>query len=114
MKAYAAEECNPGSAKVEEQYPSLPPKWRAFDRAAVQTTELSVFAVAVLFTVMITLEVVSRQVFNFSIFFINAPANLLLLWFFLLGAGLAFRQCPHVALRSPCGPCHGAGDELSC
>jgi TRAP-type C4-dicarboxylate transport system permease small subunit len=36
--------------------------------------------------------VVSRYLFQFSIFFINSAARLLLVWFFLLGAGLALRR----------------------
>jgi TRAP-type C4-dicarboxylate transport system permease small subunit len=50
------------------------------------------------FTILITLEVISRYLFNFSIFFINSAAGFLLVWFFLLGAGLALRQSAHVGL----------------
>lgn len=86
-------------ARVEAQYRSLPPRWRAFDRGVVQTTEFIVFMAGILFTVMVTLEVLSRYVFNFSIFFINAAARMLLVWFFMLGAGLALRRGAHIGFE---------------
>jgi TRAP-type C4-dicarboxylate transport system permease small subunit len=96
MKTHAAGESNTSFAKTEEQRSSLPPKWRAFDRAIIQTTKFSVFLIGFFFTAMVTLEVLSRYIFNFSIFFINAAARLLLVWFFLLGAGLGLREGAHV------------------
>jgi TRAP-type C4-dicarboxylate transport system permease small subunit len=62
-------------------------------------TEGGLFAIGALFTVMITLEVISRYLFSFSIFFVNAAAKFLLLWFFLLGAGIALRQGAHVGFE---------------
>ena len=48
---------------------------------------------------MITLEVISRYVFSFSISFVNALARMLLVWFFLLGAGIALRRGAHVGFE---------------
>ena len=87
------------ASTIEEQYRSLPNRWRRLDRAVVRTTELTLFAVGSLFTAMITLEVISRYVLSFSIFFVNAAARLLLVWFFVLGAGLALRYGAHVGFE---------------
>ena len=57
------------------------------------------FVIGALFTGMIVLEVVSRYLFDFSIFFINGAAQFLLVWFFLLGAGLALREGSHVGVE---------------
>jgi TRAP-type C4-dicarboxylate transport system permease small subunit len=78
---------------------ALPPAWRRADRWLLRATEALVCLVGVAFTVLITLEVASRFLFQFSIFFINSAARFLLVWFFLLGAGLALRQGAHVGLE---------------
>ena len=93
------ETVNAGAARIEAQYPWLPPGWRSADRLIVRGTEVSLFAIGVAFTIMITLEVISRYVFSFSIFFVNAAAKFLLVWFFLLGAGVALRQGAHVGFE---------------
>lgn len=84
---------------VDEQQALLPLAWRGFDRGVVRTTEIALFGVGIAFTLMITLEVISRYVFSFSIFFVNAAARLLLVWFFLLGAGIALRRGAHVGFE---------------
>ena len=99
MSEAAAQQENAGAARVERQYASLPPAWRSIDRAVVRATEGGLFVIGALFTVMITLEVISRYVFSFSIFFVNAAARLLLVWFFLLGAGIALRHGAHVGFE---------------
>jgi len=78
---------------------ALPAAWRRADRWVLRATEAAACLVGVAFTALITLEVVSRYLFQFSIFFINSAARLLLVWFFLLGAGLALRQGAHVGLE---------------
>lgn len=70
--------------------------WRALDKWLIRGTKFVLFAIGATFTSLITLEVLSRFVFSFSIFFTNAMARYLLVWFFLLGAGLALRQGAHV------------------
>ena len=76
----------------------LPPAWRRADRWLLRATEALACLVGVAFTLLITLEVASRYLFGFSIFFISSAARFLLVWFFLLGAGLALRQGAHVGL----------------
>ena len=87
------------AAKLEKQYVFLPPVWQSVDHVIIRATEISLFVVGLLFAFMVTLEVVSRYVFNFSIFFVDGAAKLLLLWFFLLGAGLALRYGAHVGFE---------------
>ncbi len=88
-----------GALRTEQQRLALPPALHAADRAIVRGTEFVLFGVGAVFTVMITLEVISRYVFSFSIFFVNALARLLLVWFFLLGAGIALRHGAHVGFE---------------
>jgi TRAP-type C4-dicarboxylate transport system permease small subunit len=79
--------------------PRAPPRvWQKIDRAILHATEVSVFAVGVSFTAMVVVEVASRFVLDTSISQTNAVARFLLVWFFMLGAGLALRQGAHVAL----------------
>lgn len=88
-----------GRRVVEAQFLRLPPAWRRADRIVIEGTHFALFAIGMVFTLMITLEVVSRYVFSFSISFVNALARLLLVWFFLLGAGIALRRGAHVGFE---------------
>ncbi|HEY5863275.1 MAG TPA: TRAP transporter small permease [Casimicrobiaceae bacterium] len=88
-----------GRRVVEAQFLRLPPAWRHADRIVIEGTHVALFAIGMVFTLMITLEVVSRYVFSFSISFVNALARLLLVWFFLLGAGIALRRGAHVGFE---------------
>ncbi len=87
------------TARLEGQRRGLPAPWRQADRVLVRATEMAVCAVGVAFVAMITLEVVSRYLFDFSIAVVNAGARMLLVWFFLLGAGLALRRGAHVGFE---------------
>lgn len=88
-----------GLQRVAAQASALPAPWRPIDLTIVRTTEYTLFAIGVLFTAMLTLEVISRYVFSFSIYFINSAARFLLVWFFLLGAGIALRHGAHVGFE---------------
>jgi TRAP-type C4-dicarboxylate transport system permease small subunit len=88
-----------GRKRVAAQWARMPRAWRVVDRGIVQTTQGALFVAGVLFAAMITLEVISRYVFSFSISFVNAAARLLLVWFFLLGAGIAMRHGAHVGFE---------------
>ena len=88
-----------GRRIVEAQFARLPPGWRRVDRPIVAATHAALFVIGILFTLMITLEVISRYVFSFSISFVNALARMLLVWFFLLGAGVALRRGAHVGFE---------------
>ncbi|HEY2816605.1 MAG TPA: TRAP transporter small permease [Casimicrobiaceae bacterium] len=85
--------------RIGAQRRALTPRWQRIDQAIVSATEIALFVIGTLFTIMITLEVLSRYVFGFSIFFVNAAAKLLLVWFFLMGAGLALRHGAHVGFE---------------
>ena len=93
------ETTNAGAARIEAQYAALPRGWHGADRLIVRSTEYGLFAIGTLFTFMITLEVISRYLFSFSISFVNAAAKFLLVWFFLLGAGIALRHGAHVGFE---------------
>jgi TRAP-type transport system small permease protein len=93
------ETTNAGAARVAAQHALLPRGWRGADRAIVRGTEYGLFAIGTLFAGMITLEVISRYLFSFSISFVNAAAKFLLVWFFLLGAGVALRHGAHVGFE---------------
>lgn len=99
MAELAAETDFSDVGKIEEHYRFLPPKWECLDRITVRATEFILFAVGMLFATMVSLEVTSRYILNFSIVFVNAAARMLLVWFFLLGAGLALRYGAHVGVE---------------
>jgi TRAP-type C4-dicarboxylate transport system permease small subunit len=79
--------------------PGLPRWWARSDRWVVIATCASLFAVGILFTVLIVSEVVSRYLFDFSISQADSIAQYLLVWFFLLGASLAMRDRAHVGFE---------------
>ena len=95
------------SRAVAAQQVMLPPAWKGFDRLLIRVTSLVLFAVGAVFTVMVTAEVVSRYLLGFSIFFVNSGARLLLVWFFLLGAGIALRHNAHVGFELFVSRMHG-------
>ncbi len=99
MSAPAAEIEISNADKIDQQYRFLPPAWRAADRCIMRATEVFLFIVGALFTVMVTLEVISRYIFNFSISFVNSGSRFLLVWFFILGAGPALRYGAHVGFE---------------
>lgn len=88
-----------GRLRVTGQWAGMPAAWRAIDRRIVTGTQWLLCGVGVAFAAMITLEVISRYVFSFSIYFVNAAARLLLVWFFMLGAGIAMRHGAHVGFE---------------
>lgn len=74
----------------------MPNGWRSWDRSILRATEIMLFVIGAAFTCVVTLEVISRFLLNFSIYFTNAMARYLLVWFFVLGAGPALRRGAHV------------------
>lgn len=76
----------------------LPSFWSPLDSALLSATKLFVVAVGVAFIVLVTLEVASRFLFGQSVSMVNGTSRFLLVWFFMIGAGLALRQGAHVAL----------------
>lgn len=88
-----------GRRKIAGQWARLPEGWRKVDRAVVGATQGLLFVAGVLFAVIITVEVASRYVLGFSIYVTNALSRLLLVWFFMLGAGIAMRHGAHVGFE---------------
>ena len=88
-----------GRRKVAEQWGRLPAGWRRLDKAVVTGTQGLLCLAGILFAVIITVEVASRYVFGFSIYVTNALSRLLLVWFFMLGAGIAMRHGAHVGFE---------------
>lgn len=79
---------------------NLPVYWSSFDQGIVVATKVLVAFVGAGFTILVCAEVASRFLFDSSIAQANAMARLLLVWFFMLGAGLAFRQGAHIGLTT--------------
>jgi TRAP-type C4-dicarboxylate transport system permease small subunit len=88
-----------GRRKIEGQWAMLPERWRAVDRGIVYGTQWVLCVIGVLFAIIITVEVLSRYALGFSIYVTNALSRLLLVWFFLLGAGIAMRHGAHVGFE---------------
>ena len=65
---------------------------KRLDSRLITITKIVVVFIGILFTILICLEVVSRFIFNFSIYLTNGLARFLLIWFFFLGAGLAMKK----------------------
>lgn len=70
--------------------------WRRVDRQILRTTRFLLFMLGLAFIVFVSLEVASRLILETSIYLVHALALFLLVWFFLLGAGLALREGAHV------------------
>jgi TRAP-type transport system small permease protein len=87
------------NAKVAQQSAVLPPAWYMVDRCIVRATEVVLFGIGSLFTVLIALEVFSRYILSYSFMFVGAGARFLLVWFFILGAGPALRYGAHIGFE---------------
>jgi TRAP-type C4-dicarboxylate transport system permease small subunit len=77
---------------------SLPGPWSLADRTIVLLTKVSVALIGASFVVLVSTEVASRFFFDRSMAEVNAISRILLVWFFMLGAGLALRQGAHVGI----------------
>ena len=88
-----------GPSQEELYRLQIPAFWQRFDRGVLTATRIFLFLIGALFSLMICLEVAARYLADFSIFFINGAAEALLVWFFLLGAGLALREGAHVGVE---------------
>ena len=88
-----------GRRKILDQWSRLPDGWRVVDKGIVNATQWILCIAGALFAIIITIEVLSRYVFGFSIYITNALSRLLLVWFFMLGAGIAMRHGAHVGFE---------------
>ncbi len=91
---------NLGEQLLDRQSGMLPAGWQLMDRALVLLTRHSLFVIGSAFTLVIVSEVVLRYLFSQSVFFANPLSKLLLVWFFLLGAGIALRQGAHMGFNA--------------
>jgi TRAP-type C4-dicarboxylate transport system permease small subunit len=73
--------------------------WKGIDIAIVRVTEVALIVVGAIMTVFLILSILGRYVADFSFMFVEAGARFLLVWFFLLGAGLALREKAHVGFE---------------
>lgn len=89
-----------GERQLGRQSGMLPVRWQAMDRALIHLTRRTLFVIGSAFTLVIVSEVVLRYAFSYSVFFANPLSKLLLVWFFLLGAGIALRQGAHMGFDS--------------
>jgi TRAP-type C4-dicarboxylate transport system permease small subunit len=85
-----------GKSALDAKIACLPAAWQKFDRLVITATRHLLFASGSVFTAVIVAEVFTRYVFSYSMFFANPLSKLLLVWFFLLGSGLALRQGAHM------------------
>jgi TRAP-type C4-dicarboxylate transport system permease small subunit len=88
----------PEETETEIRPVNLPAGFKAFDDLALAVTKFAVCAVGLGFLVMVMVDVISRFAFSHSLPQTNSSARYLLVWFFLLGAGLALRQGAHVGM----------------
>lgn len=72
--------------------------WKAFDAAIVRLTEVVSVAIGLILLLFLTLGIVGRYISGFSVSFVESASRLLLVWFFLLGCGLALRAKAHVGM----------------
>jgi TRAP-type C4-dicarboxylate transport system permease small subunit len=89
-----------GERQLGRQSARLPSGWQSMDRALVHLTRHVLFVIGSAFTLLIVSEVVLRYAFSHSVWFANSLSKLLLVWFFLLGAGIALRQGAHMGFDS--------------
>lgn len=78
---------------------ALPRAWQRFDRMLVAITKVMLALTGLAFTGMVLTEVGSRFVFGTSVAQANSVSRFLLVWFFMVGAGLALRKGAHVGLE---------------
>ncbi|OGB91283.1 MAG: hypothetical protein A3H39_04020 [candidate division NC10 bacterium RIFCSPLOWO2_02_FULL_66_22] len=70
--------------------------WRRADREILRATRFVLSLLGLVFIVAVSFEVASRFILDASIYLVHGLTLFLLVWFFLLGAGLALREGAHV------------------
>lgn len=89
-------EQSPGLPSV--QAVSLGPTVDAIDRLVIAVTSAVLGVIGVIFIGLLCAAVVGRYLFDLPLAFIGESSRILLVWFFMLGIGLAFRKRAHVAV----------------
>ncbi|MCC6469926.1 MAG: TRAP transporter small permease [Alphaproteobacteria bacterium] len=72
--------------------------WKVLDTAIVRVTEVLSVAIGLILLLFLTLGILGRYITGFSVSFVESASRLLLVWFFLLGCGLALRVKAHVGM----------------
>ncbi|MCC7048348.1 MAG: TRAP transporter small permease subunit [Alphaproteobacteria bacterium] len=72
--------------------------WKAIDAVIVRSTEFASVAIGLILLTFLSLGIVGRYITGFSVSFVESASRLLLVWFFLLGCGLALRVKAHVGM----------------
>jgi TRAP-type C4-dicarboxylate transport system permease small subunit len=70
-----------------------------FERYLVAVNRAIIFAMMVVMTTLVFINVLARYAFNFSIIWAEEVSQYLMIWIAYLGAGLALREGRHVALE---------------
>jgi C4-dicarboxylate transporter DctQ subunit len=78
--------------------PCFGPFFDGLDRFVIQLTSLVLGAIGFAFIFAISASVLGRYAMNLPLAFIEEGLRILLVWFFMLGVGLAFRKKAHVAV----------------
>src|SRR5690242_17473623 len=77
---------------------SLGPVLDGIDRVIVLVTSAVLGAIGMTFVVLLCAAVLGRYLLDLPLAFIEESSRVLLVWFFMLGVGLAFRKKAHVAV----------------
>ncbi len=75
-------------------------RWKTAARRFDQVIETIAVSAMVLMTVIVTVQVVTRKLFNFVFFWSEEITLLLLIWFSFLGIAVGFRDRLHLAMDS--------------
>jgi C4-dicarboxylate transporter DctQ subunit len=78
---------------------SLGPVLDGIDRLIVLITSVILGAIGMAFVVLLCAAVLGRYLLDLPLAFIEESSRILLVWFFMLGVGLAFRKKAHVAVE---------------
>jgi C4-dicarboxylate transporter DctQ subunit len=78
---------------------SLGPVLDGVDKLIVQATSILLGAIGAAFIILLCAAVLGRYLMDLPLAFIEESSRILLVWFFMLGVGLAFRKKAHVAVE---------------
>ncbi|MGG1314400.1 TRAP transporter small permease [Cohnella laeviribosi] len=79
---------------------ALLPKLKAIAVRIDRAIEAVAVSLVALMTIIVTMQVVTRKVFNFVFFWSEEITLLLLIWFSFLGIAIGFRDNLHIAMDS--------------
>lgn len=71
----------------------------SIDALIQRVTAVALVLIGLFLIALLCLSVIGRYVFDLPLAFIEETARILLVWFFMLGVGLAYRKKAHVAVE---------------